>query len=92
MSDIQKDLLSSSKALLDLDADGALVPHGLGGHGRTCLTWCVDEIERLRADNARLRGIIENVTSSWFDTNLGEEHMDGVMGEARAALKDGKDD
>jgi hypothetical protein len=47
------DLLAQSKALLELDADGALVPHGLGGHGRKCLTWCVSEVERLRAMNER---------------------------------------
>ena len=41
------DLLASSKVLLKLDADGTLVPHGLGGHGRNCLTWAVAEIERL---------------------------------------------
>jgi hypothetical protein len=49
------DLLESSKALLRLDADGALIPHGLGGHGRGCLEWCVAEIERLRAENRTLR-------------------------------------
>lgn len=43
------DLLASSKALLELDKENALVPHGLGGHGRTCLEWCIEEIERLRA-------------------------------------------
>ena len=53
------DLLASSKALLELDKDGALVPHGLGGHGRTCLEWCVAEIERLRARLKR----IENVSA-----------------------------
>lgn len=43
------DLLESSKALLDLDERNALVPHGLGGHGHSCLKWCIEEIERLRA-------------------------------------------
>lgn len=42
------DLLESAKALLALDADGALVPHGLGGHGRACLEWSIAEIENLR--------------------------------------------
>lgn len=46
---MKQDLLGSSKALLELDADGALVPHGLGGHGRQCLLWCVAEVERLRS-------------------------------------------
>ena len=49
------DLLQSSKALLDLDAENALVPHGLGGHGRKCLEWCVMEIERLRLENEEVR-------------------------------------
>jgi len=31
-------LLDCTKALLDLDAKGALVPHGIGGHARTLLT------------------------------------------------------
>ena len=30
-------LLGSIDALLKLDADGALVPHGIGGHARTLL-------------------------------------------------------
>lgn len=30
-------LLASAKALLDLDADGALVPHGIGGHARNVI-------------------------------------------------------
>jgi len=45
---VPRDLLDSSKALLEMDADGVLVPHGLGGHGRACLSWCVEEIERLK--------------------------------------------
>ena len=49
------DLLASSKALLELDAENALVPHGLGGHGRACLSWCVEEIERLRKELADAR-------------------------------------
>ncbi|MCA7976776.1 hypothetical protein LGM57_10635 [Burkholderia cepacia] len=31
-------LVSNIKALLELDADGALVPHGVGGHARTMLS------------------------------------------------------
>jgi len=49
------DLLAGSKALLELDAANALVPHGLGGHGRKCLAWCVGEIERLRDELAQLQ-------------------------------------
>lgn len=30
-------LVRSAKALLDLDAAGALVPHGIGGHARTII-------------------------------------------------------
>jgi hypothetical protein len=41
--------IESCKALLELDAAGALVPHGIGGHARNCLTWAVDEIGRLQA-------------------------------------------
>ena len=31
-------LVSSIEALLSLDADGALVPHGIGGHARDLLS------------------------------------------------------
>lgn len=31
-------LILSTQALLDLDAAGALTPHGIGGHARTLLT------------------------------------------------------
>lgn len=41
--------IESMKALLALDAEGALVPHGLGGHGRACLASAVEEIEKLRS-------------------------------------------
>lgn len=47
--------IEACKALLQLDAADALVPHGIGGHGRNCLTWAVDEIMRLRAENENLR-------------------------------------
>lgn len=33
--------VSSAQALLDLDADGALVPHGIGGHARKLLTHAI---------------------------------------------------
>lgn len=32
-----KSLIENIKALLDLDAAGVLVPHGIGGHARTLL-------------------------------------------------------
>lgn len=31
------ELITSAKALLELDAAGALVPHGIGGHARTII-------------------------------------------------------
>lgn len=30
-------LIPSAKALLELDANGSLVPHGIGGHARTII-------------------------------------------------------
>ena len=33
----QDQLIASAEALLDLDARGALVPHGIGGHARTII-------------------------------------------------------
>lgn len=56
-------LLEASKALLDLDAANAIVPHGLGGHGRECLTWCVGEIERLRTVDSVVEEAIGNAVS-----------------------------
>ena len=50
------DLLESCKSLVRLDEDNALVPHGLGGHGRSCLKWSIEEIERLRAFVADIAG------------------------------------
>lgn len=36
--------LASAEALLDLDAKGALVPHGIGGHARTLLEEAIRHI------------------------------------------------
>lgn len=81
------DLLASSKALLDLDADGALVPHGLGGHGRSCLTWCVDEIERLRAALAAEREACARIAddhSAWARSFGAEEACEMVAKAIRS--------
>lgn len=77
------DLLESSKALLDLDKAGALVPHGLGGHGRACLEWCVNEIDRLRTVITRLG------SNEAFDlpTMQVSAELDMRMKFARDALK-----
>ena len=45
MTDSQ--LLDSIDALLHLDAKGALVPHGIGGHARTLLKESAKRIETL---------------------------------------------
>jgi hypothetical protein len=61
-----RDLLASCKALLELDADNALVPHGLGGHGRACLSWGVEEIERLRKVEAAARNVAETLNGGFI--------------------------
>lgn len=37
-------LIESARALLDLDAHGALVPHGIGGHARTIIEGLLREL------------------------------------------------
>jgi hypothetical protein len=76
------DLLASSKALLELDADNALVPHGLGGHGRGCLMWCVGEIERLRKTNECLAGALE-----WKDKMIQAAVQELNEGDAGHAVR-----
>jgi hypothetical protein len=46
--------IAAMKALLALDANGALVPHGLGGHGRACLSSAVQQLEELKAATERV--------------------------------------
>lgn len=41
-----EELIQSAKALLELDASGTLVPHGIGGHARAII---LAFIERLPA-------------------------------------------
>lgn len=79
------DLLASSKALLALDADGALVPHGLGGHGRTCLEWCVAEIERLRTRVDRLSGSLALIADEDVSASVARETLAEALGEIVAA-------
>lgn len=45
---------ANAQALLDLDKDGALVPHGIGGHARTIITEFISEHGRLTARIAEL--------------------------------------
>lgn len=44
-------LRSSMKALVELDMDGALVPHGIGGHARTLLTAAYHRLAALSPDD-----------------------------------------
>jgi hypothetical protein len=59
------DLLESCKALVRLDEDNALVPHGLGGHGRSCLKWCIEEIERLRNVETAARNVADTLNGGF---------------------------
>ncbi|QWK79144.1 hypothetical protein [Ochrobactrum sp. BTU1] len=43
-------LISLIDALLDLDAKGALVPHGIGGHARTLFQRCKEELNTRPAE------------------------------------------
>lgn len=76
------DLLESSKALLRLDADNALVPHGLGGHGRGCLQWCVDEIDRLR----KVEGFVREYADAKLNLH-GADARDALMTMQKRARK-----
>lgn len=80
------DLLESSKALLELDADNALVPRGLGGHGRKCLAWCVEEIQRLRNELTSTLEEISHHKMTQDDSNRLVRELDiALNGEAGAA-------
>ncbi|MDN7549118.1 hypothetical protein [Burkholderia cenocepacia] len=70
-------LVSNIKALLELDAEGALVPHGVGGHARTMLSAAavrlaarhVEQHEAAPADAVRAYGVFR----TRFDENDGKE-------------------
>lgn len=49
-----RDVPDNAQALLDLDKDGALVPHGIGGHARSIITEFIAEHGRLTARIAEL--------------------------------------
>ena len=42
-------LYASIEALLAADAEGILVPHGIGGHARTLLSACYCRLKRYEA-------------------------------------------
>ena len=48
--------IASAEALLHLDAKGALVPHGLGGHARTLLEEALKHIGEKKDEDARPAG------------------------------------
>jgi hypothetical protein len=80
------DLLEASKALLKLDEVGALVPHGIGDHGRKCLSWCVGEIEKLRdLFNTEVLANAENEMSRTDHKRLVRELDVALNGEDGAA-------
>lgn len=39
------ELIAAARALLDLDASGSLVPHGIGGHARTIISALAERLE-----------------------------------------------
>ncbi|WP_128094039.1 hypothetical protein [Brucella pituitosa] len=61
-------LISLIDALLELDAKGALVPHGIGGHARTLLQRCKDELNTRPAPAATDTGLVTvgYVTPGWL--------------------------
>lgn len=57
-------LIASINALLELDAEGALVPHGIGGHARALLSAAASRLSASIADTAgakRLETTSENI-------------------------------
>lgn len=76
-------LIDSMRALVALDKEGALVPHGIGGLAADLLTRAADEIERLSAVPAGWKLVPEEAT---------EEMMDAAVDKARKCLPadDGK--
>jgi hypothetical protein len=67
--------LDSCKALLELDAAGALTPHGLGGHGRTCLGWAIAEIKRLRKIEAAAKMWRQSLREDDWETDAIENGL-----------------
>lgn len=82
----RSDLLQSSKALLELDAANALVPHGLGGHGRACLSWCVAELTRLRSLTAEMEKALERIERGEIDGGGCRRECADAGAIARSAL------
>lgn len=59
----QDQLIASAQALLDLDARGALVPHGIGGHARTIIEGFL-ALHEPAASLAMIADIAEGSTSA----------------------------
>ena len=59
-------LISLIDALLDLDEKGALVPHGIGGHARTLLQRCKEELNTRPAAPVEGLETMGYVTPEWI--------------------------
>ena len=59
-----RNVADNAQALLDLDKDGALVPHGIGGHARTIITEFIAEHVGLTARIAALEKAQQDSSSA----------------------------
>lgn len=72
---------ANAQALLDLDKDGALVPHGIGGHARTIITEFISEHGRLTARIAELEKAL-----TWQPIDTAPKDGTWIMGWASGDL------
>lgn len=55
--------IESAKALLALDANGALIPHGIGGHARSLLEDAIELLSRHEPTQTTAESLIEAATA-----------------------------
>jgi hypothetical protein len=81
-------LIASGEALLDLDAKGALVPHGIGGHAREIIEGFI-KLERRSVTTQASEGEAEQQPVAWRiisrKGNVGSIYVDEEEAKAVAA-------
>lgn len=94
------ELIKATEALLALDAKGALVPHGIGGHARTLLTEALSHIAAQDRRIEEMRRALEDISRQKRIGEMDEDAFqnadwaggfDEAVRVARAALKEPTD-
>jgi len=77
-------LMGSAQALLDLDAKGSLVPHGIGGHARSIIQAFIDAHAALTLSPPAAGEQVERVTAAIYDA-FHNSTLPSMQGKLRTA-------